>query len=96
MQAKYEITRKTQSIRRSTPLHISLTLVLFPDVQSHGRQTNIDPVFTPEKVFAPVKVHQQFFSCVIDLATRTLFPRPKTQWSLKKGVQCRTFLSQPG
>ena len=45
---------KTQSIGRETPLDFSLTLVLFkfPDVQSHGRQDSIDPVFTPVVIVA--------------------------------------------
>ena len=66
-------------------VHISLTLVLFkfPDVQSHGRQTRIDPVFTPEKnSWAGTTFTRKFCFCLIDLTTRTLFPRPKILWSL--------------
>ena len=69
----------------------SLTLVLFkfPDVQSHGRQTSIDPVFTPEinEVLAQVKVHLEFCSRLINLTPKSLFP---------KSGQYRSFLSQAG
>ena len=36
---------------RYTPLDFFITLVLFkfPDVESHGQQTSVDPDFTPEK-----------------------------------------------
>ena len=67
-----------------------LTLVLFkfPDVQSHGRQTSINPVLTPEinEVLARVKVHLEFCSRLITLTPKSLFP---------KSGQYRTFLSQP-
>ena len=67
-----------------------LTLVLFkfPDVQSHGRQTSVDPVFAPEinEVQARVKVHLEFCSRQITLTPKSLFP---------KSGQYRTFLSQP-
>ena len=51
------------------------------------------PVFTPEKNSGLVKVHLQFCSSLIDLTPRSLFPRPKVQWSPRT---IRTFLSQPG
>ena len=45
---------------------LSLTLVLFKflDVESHGRQTSVEPDFTPVRceVLAWVKVHRQFSS----------------------------------
>ena len=43
---------KKKSLLADKQTQISLTLVLFkfPDVQSHGRQTSIDPVFTPESL----------------------------------------------
>ena len=67
-----------------------LTLVLFkfPDVQSHGRQTSVDPVFTPEinEVQARVKVHLEFCSRLITLTHKSLF---------QKSGQYRTCLSQP-
>ena len=42
---------KTQPIGRYTPLDFSLTLVLFKfqDLESHGRQSSVDPGCTPEK-----------------------------------------------
>ena len=47
----HRITRKNVAYWQIKPLDFSLTLVLFkfPDVKSHGRQTSIEPVFTPEK-----------------------------------------------
>ena len=67
-----------------------LTLVLFkfPDVQSHGRQTSIDPVFTLEinETQARVKVHLEFCCRLITLTPKSLFP---------KSAHYRTFLSQP-
>ena len=48
--APIKCQKKSLSADKQT--HISLTLVLlkFPDVQLHGRQTSIDPVFTPESL----------------------------------------------
>ena len=51
----HQITRKNSAFWQiNTSVVVSLTLVLFkfPDVQSHGRQTSIAPVFTPEKFLA--------------------------------------------
>ena len=53
IQAKYhQITRKNSAYLQITPLDFYLTLVLFkfPDVRSHGRQTSIDPVCTPNSL----------------------------------------------
>ena len=67
-----------------------LTLVFFKflDVQSHGRHTSIDPVFTPEinEVQARVKVHLEYCSRLITLTPKSVFP---------KSGPYRTFLSQP-
>ena len=67
-----------------------LTFVLFnfPDVQSHGGQTSIDPAFTPDinEVQAGVKVHLEFCCRLITLTPKTLFPKCR---------QYRNFLSQP-
>ena len=52
-QAKYhQITRKNSAYWQITPLDFYLTLVLFkfPDVRSHGRQTSIDPVCSPNSL----------------------------------------------
>ena len=43
-----------------------------------------------------MKVHLQFCSHLIHLTPKSLFPRPKTQWSPQKSEQYRTFLSKPG
>ena len=58
-------------------------------MQSQGRQSSIDPVFTPEinEVLARVKVHLEFCSRPVNLTPKSLFP---------KSGQYRTFLSQPG
>ena len=66
---------------------LTLVLLKLPDVQSHGRQTSIDPVFTPEinEVQARVKVHLEFFSRLITLTPKSLF---------QKSGQYRTCLSQ--
>ena len=57
-------------------------------------------VFTPEKSLGWVKVHLQFCSHLIHsafhLTPKSLFPKPKTQWSHQKSEQYCTFLSQPG
>ena len=59
--------------------HLVTFLFKFPDVRSHGWQTSIDPVFTPEKkVLARVKVHLQFCPHLIHLTLKRLLPRPKT------------------
>ena len=52
-QAKYhQITRKNSAYWQITPLDFYLTFVLFkfPDVRSHGRQTSIDPVCSPNSL----------------------------------------------
>ena len=65
-------------------------------MQSHTVGDHLSLVFTPEKnLLAGVRVHRQFCSHLIHLTPKSLFPRPKTQWSPQKSEQYRTFLSQP-
>ena len=54
-------------------------------MQSHTVGRSPQPCFhTRKKVLALVKVHLQFCCHLIHLTPKSLFPRPKTQWSPQK------------